>query len=111
MGPCQPRPGQEPARGRNCFASLPPELQRYIVDWVWHLLDSPAREKGVEPLEAEVFECFGSLGLVSRRMRELVAPHLWKVSFVGRGDGSSRPAARLARSEPSERGGSEFSPA
>ena len=79
MNPCSAL-GRAPEQPRASFAGLPFELQAHIIGWVWAAIDCPARDKGVEPIEADVFECFGALGLVSRRMRELVAPHLWKVS-------------------------------
>ena len=78
-----------PAPAPASFAALPFELQAHILDCLWATVDGPASEKGVQPIEAEVFECFGSLALVSRRMSELVAPHLWKVS-PGLTGGSAR---------------------
>lgn len=90
MDPCWAGPA--PERPPASFSTLPFELQAYIVDWVWATIDYPARDKGVEPIEADVFECFGTLGLVSRRMRELVVPHLWKVSP---GPGGGRGARSL----------------
>ncbi len=98
--------GRAPERAPASFSTLPFELQAYIVDWVWAAIDCPARDKGVEPIEADVFECFGALGLVSRRMRELVESHLWKVSpglkgeprssglGVGKGRGCPQRAGR-----------------
>lgn len=94
MPPPAPSPaGSAPDRGPACFSSLPCELQAHIIACVWATVDGPALAKGVQPVEGDVFECLGSLALVSRRMSELVAPLLWKVSPPAPGARRSRPRA------------------
>lgn len=99
----------EASTGRATFSSLPPELHGCILEWLWFDVDSRARDQGVEPIEADVFECFANVALVDRRMAELVGVHLWKVSerldrssirFGRRESDRARPGREPRRAEP-----------